>query len=556
MENTIAKNKVKKLLIPALIIGLLAAVIFSFAAFGANNASVVNADPMSGGADENLKGLVLNIGATESERNVVWYAKSNKLGYVQVALKSELVSDALPTAPGSFKTYYANRKATTQITDFSGFRATVTGLEANTEYAYRAGNADAWSNVYTFKTGDFGSSFSFLAAGDPQLGSGGTENGGADPKGTAGWATALTKAEEWFPDVDFMITLGDQVETAATESQYDAFLAPDYLREVTLATNVGNHDTSTTSDVHNYSEHFFMPNSSPTLGLSRATIEGTGDYYFAYNGVLFMSINSNNRSTAQHAAFLEQAIAAYKAINGADPLWKVVTFHHAIYSSATHTTDGDIRERRNELSPLFSRLGIDVVLAGHDHVYTRSLMMKGMRAVTEGYGGGEARSSYTKSDPAETLYIECNSASGSKYYALTPTDFTFVAKENQENTPNISRVDVTATSFTVTTYRTGAANTVDQVVDTFTLNRDPAEPVDLTGPKGDTGEPGAAGAKGDKGDKGDTGLAGAAGASGGCGSALSGAPGDVLITVTFISLGLTGIFFIMRRGLKKRRKNN
>ncbi|WP_303620637.1 metallophosphoesterase [Hungatella hathewayi] len=61
--------------------------------------------------------------------------------------------------------------------------------------------------------------------------------------------------------------------------------------------------------------------------------------------------------------------------NGADADWTVVTFHHSIYSTASHESDNDIIQRRAELSPVFTELGIDVVLMGHDHVYTRSYMM-------------------------------------------------------------------------------------------------------------------------------------------------------------------------------------
>ena len=61
----------------------------------------------------------------------------------------------------------------------------------------------------------------------------------------------------------------------------------------------------------------------------------------------------------------------------ADVRWKTVVFHHSVYSTASHVNDGDIIERREELPPVMSELGIDVVLMGHDHVYTRTYMMNG-----------------------------------------------------------------------------------------------------------------------------------------------------------------------------------
>jgi hypothetical protein len=413
-----------------------------------------------------IKNIALTIGADETRRNITWYSDSAADdGKAQLALKSAMTGDAFPAV----YTEFAAARAASSVAGFSTFKAAITDLAANTEYVYRVGNDGDWSEVCTFKTSPAGD-FSFLAAGDPQIGSSG--NAGND---TAGWTTTLNKAQSLFPDVSLLISLGDQVETSSKENEYDGFLAPNYLRSLTLAPNIGNHDTGSGGGI--FKEHFTVPNSSNTYGV---TASG-GDYWYTYNGVLFLSINSNDMSTAEHRAFLEDAIATYKAQNGgADPLWKIVTFHHSIYSSASHTTDTDIRARRNELSPVFAELDIDAVLAGHDHVYTRSYVMggaNGMQPITEGYDGDDL-AAYTKTAPGETVYITANSASGSKFYALKTTDFAFAAKENQENTPNITKADVTADTLTFTTYRTGASNTASDTVDVFTLRKAPAAPDD------------------------------------------------------------------------------
>ncbi|GHV01401.1 hypothetical protein FACS1894211_11060 [Clostridia bacterium] len=432
-----------------------------------------------------VKQVVLNIGEDESRRNLVWYGKSALAGEAQVALASGFNGQNFPV---TYQTFAASRTASASSAQsgFGVYRATADGLAADTAYIYRVGNEDkGWSAIYTFRTGDYGKGFSFLAAGDPQIGA---DGGGSQTKidaDTVKWQQTLTHAKNWFGDkIDFMITLGDQVESnnnvARSESEYTAFLSPDYLREVALAANIGNHDVTQNT----YNEHYNMPNVSTTRGVSSNV---GGDNWYSYNGVLFMSLNSNVQTNSQHVTFIEETIEAYKAAHGgAGPLWKVVTFHHGLYSSASHTTDTDIRTRRVELSPEFSRLGIDAVLAGHDHVYTRAYMMsgalmgsgtgRGMTPVTTGYGGGAALSSYTKQSAGETFYLECNSASGSKHYALKNTDYAFVAKQNQESVPNITKVDVTANAMTFTTYRTGANNKASEVIDTFTLYRGDAAP--------------------------------------------------------------------------------
>ncbi|MDR1540519.1 MAG: metallophosphoesterase [Clostridiales bacterium] len=130
-------------------------------------------------------------------------------------------------------------------------------------------------------------------------------------------------------------------------------------------------------------------------------------------------------STAQHKEFLEDAIEAFRINKDSELLWKIVVFHHSVYSTESHTTDSDILQRRNDLPPVFSELGIAAVLMGHDHVYTRSLIMDGTTPITTGYtaDGANAYASYTKTVPNETVYLTANSASGSKFYAIKNLDF-------------------------------------------------------------------------------------------------------------------------------------
>lgn len=131
-----------------------------------------------------------------------------------------------------------------------------------------------------------------------------------------------------------------------------------------VPTTIGNHDSSSSA----YNEHFNLPNESGDQGITKAG----SDYWFVYENTLFIDINSNNRSAAEHKSFIEEAIAANPNVK-----WKTVVFHHSIYSTASHVNDGDIINRRNELPQIFDDLDIDVVLMGHDHVYTRTYMMNG-----------------------------------------------------------------------------------------------------------------------------------------------------------------------------------
>ena len=151
---------------------------------------------------------------------------------------------------------------------------------------------------------------------------------------------------------------------------------------------------------------------------------------------------------------MQDAIAA-----NPDVRWKTVVFHHSIYSTASHASDGDIIDRRNELPQIFDELDIDVVLMGHDHVYTRTYMMDGF---TPDRSQG-VQSSVT--NPTGILYLTANSASGSKYYGITAPEAEYAAVQDQSKRRTVTNVEVTNTSYTMTTYFADDMS----VLDTFTI---------------------------------------------------------------------------------------
>ncbi|QAY62737.1 metallophosphoesterase family protein [Xylanimonas allomyrinae] len=423
-------------------------------------------------ATPDVSDLVLGIGADQSQRNLAWYTPADTSQVVQVA-PSAAVADGVFPAKGT-TTFTASGGATTSR-EYNRF-ATITGLKANTQYAYRVGAEGSWSDVYTFRTQEFSGDFDFLFFGDPQIGSSGNVASDA-----AGWADTLDVATTAYPDAEMLFSAGDQVEHADNENEYDAFLTPDALRQIPFVATNGNHDVGNKA----YEQHFNTPNTDRAAGPGNATSSG-GDYYFTYKDVLFIDLNSNSRDFASHEKFVRDVVAEH----GDEAKWKVVAFHHSIYSPGPHATDSDVADRRNVWPTLFSDLGIDLVLQGHDHSYARSYLIRnGEKADAAEQPGADQ----VVAGPGGVLYVTSNSSSGSKYYDLQPQGFWWLSASNQEKVRNYTAVEVKDEAITVKTLRSqanGDEKPVNSVVDQVTLRR--AEQADqrlqVEVPKGQPGE--------------------------------------------------------------------
>lgn len=388
------------------------------------------------------KALNLTIGEDETKMNLTWYANTNTSGTVQLAKAGAMIN-------GEFPSQFTTVEATNNQANDKGFyynQATLANLEENTKYVYRVVNGDQVSKIYDFTTKDFDGSYNFIFAGDPQIGASGSAS-----KDTEGWDKTLSDSINKF-NPNFILSAGDQVNTASDENQYSGYLDHEELTSVPQATTIGNHDSSSNA----YTQHFNLPNETA----KGETAAGT-DYWYVYNNTLFMNINTNNTSTAEHKAFMKEAIKENQ-----DVRWKVVVFHHSVYSVASHSVESSILKRREELTPVFDDLGIDVVLMGHDHVYVRSNMMKGMKV------SQETKDLTSVTDPEGILYLTANSASGSKYYDIkTNISTDFVAKMDQSKQRSISNIEVSENSFKVTTYLYNSNDNQWLTLDEFTINK-------------------------------------------------------------------------------------
>ncbi|QNK40327.1 purple acid phosphatase family protein [Caproicibacter fermentans] len=432
--------------------------------------------------------ITIGIGSTETEVRFCWQSGNSAAGQLQIAKTSDMKNNSFPadsTKQAAVAKMTAtegvlnNPKNTDQsigsfqdesgaaLSDEYSDKVTVGGLVPNTSYTYRVGDGTTWSKTYTFQTKSAKDGFSFAAFGDPQMGASGNL-----ANDQAGWANTLKKVYSKYPSLNFLFSMGDQVNNYdhlyTQQKEYNAFFNPDssadYLQAHILAAYSGNHDFQMGKY---YSFHYNQPNLS-TLGQTKTNNvdDNNGDYWFRYGNTLFLVLEGNNfYDVSAHDAFLKQAIDANK-----DAKWKVVSFHQAPYSEANHdgatSADDDTMFMRKNWTKLMDKYQIDIVLNGHDHYYTRTYQMYGGSAVSTVKKG-------QVTNPKGTVYLTLDSGSGSKYYKYNATaDHSFSAVGWQNNEPTYTYAKVTGDTFTLTTYKTSS----DTPIDTYTITKTSASP--------------------------------------------------------------------------------
>lgn len=219
-------------------------------------------------------------------------------------------------------------------------------LEPDTEYSYQVGGAESWSQTYTFRTPPAPGTFDTF-----RVAISGDSRGAYDT-----WGQLLAKMDAAEPD--FFMFSGDMVEIGANQAEWDAWFeaSGDILAERALMPAHGNHEFLA---VH-YFAQFALP--------------GTNEQYYAvdYGDLLMMSLNDTVAEGGVRDVEERQFIEA--ELRDTQATWKVGMHHQPAYSTCTrHNSDLNVRDA---WSDVFEDFGVDLVFAGHNHIYERSLPIK------------------------------------------------------------------------------------------------------------------------------------------------------------------------------------
>jgi predicted phosphodiesterase len=169
---------------------------------------------------------------------------------------------------------------------------------------------------------------------------------------------------EKFP-FEFVLMMGDNIYGGQRpndfvmkfERPYQALLSAG----VKFYAAIGNHD-------------------DPNADRAYAAFNMNGNRYYTYT-------KKNVRFVVADTNFFDPAQFEWmdNTLKDAREQWKIVYFHHPLYSNGDR--HGSNIELRVRIEPLLVKYGVDVVLSGHDHIYERLKPQKGITYFVAGSGG-------------------------------------------------------------------------------------------------------------------------------------------------------------------------
>ena len=278
---------------------------------------------------------------------------------------------------------------------FNKCRVKLSGLEPNTTYKYlivsglagRGTSAgDASTGTYTFKTAG-AKEWSACIISD-------FHNYSPIPGRLEAADKMIGKIKEYDPSMDWVLHLGDICAWGGSYSFWKNLYGMQWFRDYMWAGVNGNHDNM--SRKYELTNEYFR--NSAAYPLNGYPGEMGVCYWFKYGEALFIMLNSESMRTQEG---LEAAQEWFKSVVENNPSKYIIVCEHYQWFFGTDGADSQIAR----WSQLFDKYGVDLALAGNNHIYVRTNALYNKKE-TDGSRG--------------TVYIQTPSSDNERGQAMKP----------------------------------------------------------------------------------------------------------------------------------------
>jgi len=332
-------------------------------------------------------------------------------------------------------------------------KAVLSGLEEGKTYTYRCLDKTfgAESKDFTFTVNNREKeSFKFIHISDSQT----NASKYLDPLGVgkgSGWALANTfkGIQKNGQNFDFILHTGDIVEWSRYESYWRNMLDfnSKYFAGMPVMPISGNHEATYRNGSHEIFKHFNLDLTEQDTSL--------GVYYsFDYGNAKFIMLDTNDLSGNKIKA--DQYNWLVNTLKNNTKKWTIVSIHNPMYSVGKWGADSSQNliaiSLREQLSDLFAEYGVDIVLQGHDHTYSKTYPI--------GKGGVSQKDLIYESDSdinyctnvKGVIYV-MNGAAGDQSRGVTAADSDLYELSGNSDKFSWAEIEVSSDKLSVKVYK-------------------------------------------------------------------------------------------------------
>lgn len=234
------------------------------------------------------------------------------------------------------------------------FCVTLTNLLEDTNYIYKI-VTNTESVVRSFKTGSTNFSFAWISD---------FHSYSPLPNRQKSAISMLDSLNEVNNGFDFIFNTGDICSWGGSYSFWKGLYEEDYVKNYMWASTIGNHDYMDRTSTKNTNEFFRCANNYPNnsfddeLGVS---------YYFIYGNTLFFVLNTETLSNGNN--FSECKDWMREVVNNNPSTFIIVSQHYEWFNGSNGASKSTGYVRWNSF---FDEIGVDLALAGNNHIYLRT----------------------------------------------------------------------------------------------------------------------------------------------------------------------------------------
>ncbi|MDF2564511.1 MAG: metallophosphoesterase [Massilibacillus sp.] len=329
--------------------------------------------------------------------------------------------------------------------DFNIHFATLEGLTSGTQYTYRVGSENSWSDPETFTTEHDGDkAFKFLVFGDSQ--SGLPKNPEYGP-----WRTTIHNAYAANQDAAFFMNVGDLVEIGQDQAHWKNWYeaAQDVIEKIPNMAVPGNHETYDVPEENHsvlplyFKKQLHLPKNGPDALKGQV-------YSFDYGNTHFAVLDSQEQEEGQYVSNMLALEAEWldKDLSATNKKWKIVLFHKTPYYNKAFRSKEKLKAI---LTPIMDKHHVDLVINGHDHGYSRTYPIY--------------QDSFVSTPGQGTIYLVAG-RSGNKYYTDLSAKVWDAFFHDPQAEPNYITIEVAGDVLTIRAY-TQSGN----LIDTYSIDK-------------------------------------------------------------------------------------